>query len=97
LARNWRCAPLGELDIVAQGDDCLVFVEVRTRRGPLADAVQAALESVRTVKQRRLLELAQAYLAEHELEGQPWRVDVAAVAAQQGTLALEVIHDALEW
>jgi len=97
IERNWRRAPLGELDIVAREGASVVFVEVRTRRGPLTQAVEAALESVGAAKRARLLALAQAYLAEHDLEDAPWRVDLAAVACERGALALEIIPDALTW
>ncbi len=97
LERNWRRAPLGELDIVARDGADVVFVEVRTRRGPLAEAVEAALVSVGAAKRARLLALAQAYLTEHGLQDVPWRVDVVAVAEERGALALEIIPDALTW
>ncbi len=32
VARNWRCAE-GEVDLVAEREGALYFVEVRTRRG----------------------------------------------------------------
>lgn len=97
LARNWRHPELGELDIVAQQGAVIVFVEVRTRRGPLAHAVEEALASVGPRKQARLAQLVQAYLAAHEAEGCEWRVDVAAVGCEGDRLALEVIHHALSW
>ena len=45
-ARNYRCRE-GEIDIVAQDGDTLVFVEVRTRRG---DALGGPAESVTATK-----------------------------------------------
>jgi putative endonuclease len=76
LVRNWRC-PLGEIDLVAQQDDQVVFVEVRTRRGSNAVAPE---ESVTPTKQQRLIALAYAYLEAHELpDSTPWRIDVIAV------------------
>jgi putative endonuclease len=96
--RNWRHAPLGEIDIVAQHGDRIVFVEVRTRRGPVRAAVEWALSSVDSHKQARLVELAQAYLDAHELgEDVNWRIDVAAVGVQGGALAMEVIQNAVDW
>ena len=97
LARNWRHPELGELDIIAQQGAVIVFVEVRTRRGPLAQAVEQALASVGPRKQARLAQLALAYLAAHEAEGCEWRVDVAAVGCEGDRFALEVIHHALSW
>jgi putative endonuclease len=74
-ARNWRCR-LGEVDIVAWDRDTLVFVEVKTRAsraaGPPEEAVTAA-------KQRRLVLLAQAFLAQRRGETPPCRFDVVAV------------------
>jgi putative endonuclease len=83
LARGWRptgteLAPYlrGELDLVAQDGDTLVFVEVRSRRG----APGRAEESVTPAKQRQVLNLALAYLATHDLpDTHPWRADVVAL------------------
>ncbi len=96
LARNWRAGPL-ELDIVARDGETVVFVEVRTRRGPLQAALDAALESVGPHKRAHVLEAAQAYLLAHALDDVPWRVDVAAVAVQGNRWQVEVIRDALSW
>jgi putative endonuclease len=97
LARNWRHGKDGEIDIVARRSDEMVFVEVRTRRGPPPIAVDAALASVNARKQTRLLRLVQAFLAAHNLESVAWRIDVAAVGYENGAFTLEIIHDAVEW
>ncbi len=75
LARNWRC-PVGEIDLVAQDGESLVFVEVRARRGERFGTPE---ESVTPDKQARLLELAQTYLQEASLGDQNWRIDVVAI------------------
>jgi putative endonuclease len=100
--RNWRHA-LGELDIVAQreltpqGRIEIVFVEVRTRRGPLQAAITWALESIGGTKQARLLQLAEVYLSEHDLADVVWRIDVAAVGCEADRLSMEVIQNAVDW
>lgn len=96
LARNWRHES-GELDIVAQNEAEIVFVEVRTRRGPLQSAITWALESVDERKQARLVQLAEAFLAAHDLEDVAWRIDVAAVGCDGNTLSMEVIQNAVSW
>lgn len=93
LDRNWRHGQHGELDLVARHGATVVFVEVRARRGSL----QEALDSVRTGKRARLIRLAQAYLAAHDLQANPWRITVVAVAYQGDTVAVEIIKDAVEW
>lgn len=96
LARNWRNL-LGELDIVAERDGEIVFVEMRARSGPPETARALALESVNTRKQARLLGLAEAYLEAHNLRAVPWRVDVAAVAFERGEASVEIIRHAVAW
>ena len=73
--RNWRCQ-IGEVDIVARHGDAWAFFEVRTRRGRGFGAPE---ESVTAAKRQRMMEVAQAYLAEHELADVDCRLGVAAV------------------
>ncbi len=75
LHRNWRCAR-GEIDLVAQAGDVLVFVEVKTRRGRKSGTPE---EGVTPRKARRLLDLGQYYLYENDLDDVEWRVDIVAV------------------
>ncbi len=101
IATNWRCR-IGELDIVAWHDKCLVFIEVRTRRGNQSGSPE---ESVNARKQARLQTLVAAFLQaeSHNLglaadEWPPCRIDVVAVEYYvDGKLArLEVIQNAVE-
>ncbi|KPK46588.1 MAG: hypothetical protein AMJ77_05700 [Dehalococcoidia bacterium SM23_28_2] len=81
-ARNFRCRE-GEIDIVAEDGDSLVFVEVRTRRG---DAFGSPAESVTEAKERRLLTVARAYLQQHNDVPPNQRIDVVAVKLSRGRL-----------
>lgn len=79
--RNWRCRE-GEIDIVALDGDCLVFCEVKTRRG---SAYGGPAEAVTRAKAARLRRLAGAWLTAHA-EGSDGfrrfgdvRIDVIAV------------------
>ena len=51
VARNWRC-PTGELDIIMEKGDTLIFVEVRTRSGKRYGTPE---ESINPTKQARLI------------------------------------------
>lgn len=76
LDRNVRFRG-GELDLVAEEGESLVFVEVRTRR---TGAPGSALESVTKRKQARVVRAAKLWLSRHPREaGRPVRFDVVAV------------------
>ena len=59
LGRNWR-ARRGELDVVAQKDGRLRFVEVRLR-----PTMNLGVESISPTKRRRLIAAAEAWLGTH--------------------------------
>ena len=92
--RNWRCAE-GELDIIAEQGDALVFVEVRTRRG---DRFGTPEDSITLTKRTHLIAAAQAYLQEHPPENRDWRIDIVAIEmTARGELArVDVIENAIE-
>ncbi|MGK9147359.1 YraN family protein [Plantibacter flavus] len=75
LDRNWRC-PQGELDVVAEDDGTLVFVEVKTRSGTgFGDPVEA----VTPVKLARIGRLANAWCADRRPRTRRMRVDVIGI------------------
>jgi putative endonuclease len=73
----------GDIDIVALDGRTVVFVEVRSR----SDTAHGhPAETVGPEKQRRIAELAAAYIRRHRLEDQSVRIDVVAVtfSAERG-------------
>ena len=62
VARNYRCR-FGEVDLIMQDGDVLVFVEVRLRR---SDRFGGALASITRAKQRKLVATARFYLSGRE-------------------------------
>ncbi len=59
VARNYRTGR-GEIDIIAQKEDVLVFIEVKTRRGI---RYGTPCEAVTKEKQRRIISTAKLFLA----------------------------------
>lgn len=59
VARNWR-SRFGEIDLICQDGDTLVFVEVRARK---AGGFGGAAESITAAKRGRLIRTAELYLA----------------------------------
>ncbi|OGO46590.1 MAG: YraN family protein [Chloroflexi bacterium RBG_16_64_32] len=92
--RNFRTRE-GEIDIIAERGETLVFVEVRTRRG---DALGTAAESVTASKAARIIATAQAYAQAAENCPADQRIDVIALslAADGRVLSLEHIEGAID-
>lgn len=74
LATNYR-AGRGEIDIIAQLDDTLVFVEVKARSSSHFGYPE---EAVTQKKADKLIETAETYLYEKDWKG-PIRFDIVAV------------------
>jgi putative endonuclease len=87
VAQNWRCET-GELDLVAREGECLVLVEVRTRRGRSMGSPE---ESITAAKQARLIALGEAYVQENDWGGD-WRIDVVAIEMDRQGRVLRVDH-----
>ena len=66
----------GEIDIIAEDGDTLVFVEVRARA---TGEFGCAAETVTAAKQRQVTRMAIEYLARHQVTNRPCRFDVVAV------------------
>ncbi|MFQ6001394.1 MAG: YraN family protein [Anaerolineae bacterium] len=75
LQRNYRSGA-GEMDIVAQDGDCLVFVEVRARSTREYGTPE---ESITPSKAQRLIKVAQGYLQEQGDSAREWRIDLVAI------------------
>ena len=79
LARNYRCR-LGEIDLIAQDGDYLVFCEVKYRKNK---AYGYPSEAVTLSKQRTIRLVAQWYLKDSHCEGTYFRFDVIAILGDQ--------------
>ncbi len=79
LARNFRCR-LGEIDIIAQKDRVISFVEVKYRK---SDSCGIPAEAVDYRKQERISNVASYFLyTRHYPSDMPCRFDVAAVTPE---------------
>ena len=91
--RNFRSRE-GEIDIIAEKDDFLVFIEVRTRRSLSFGTPE---ESVTAQKKERLIALTQVYMEDREDLPSSWRIDVMALElGPKGQISrLELIENAI--
>jgi putative endonuclease len=91
LECNYRTA-LGEIDLIMQDCEEIVFVEVRLRNNP---HFGNAIESVDQRKQKKLIKTATLYLSHRNLlDKVNCRFDVIGISYQQTKAAIEWIQDA---
>ncbi|MEM7465715.1 MAG: YraN family protein [Pseudomonadota bacterium] len=87
LAKNYRCR-YGEIDIIAQNKNTLVFVEVKFRS---QQDFGNALQMVTPSKQRKIIHTAQHYLQKNRrlnyLDG---RFDVVGITQKDADESLEI-------
>lgn len=87
LAANFR-SPRGEIDLVFRDDDCLVFVEVKTRS---SEAWTRPAAAVNSKKRRRLSQAALDYLKRIKQPAVKVRFDIVEVLLHDGDVR-EVRH-----
>jgi putative endonuclease len=92
LERNFTCT-LGEMDIIALDGRALCFIEVKTVSGKTYGPPEVA---VTVHKQRKLSQVALAYLNQKHLHDIEARFDVVAVTLSPGGESVELIKDAFE-
>lgn len=82
----------GEIDIIAQDGDTLVFIEVRYRK---SQHHGTALESVQFYKQRKIIKSAQLFLQKNGLTNKmPCRFDVIGITGKHEPLDIRWIRNA---
>ena len=87
IARNYR-SMYGEIDVIAQKDSTIAFVEVKTRQ--LDPKIRPCLD-VTKAKQRKIMRTAYMYLQENHLKAYV-RFDISEVYLIHNTKALHHIH-----
>jgi putative endonuclease len=72
IARNYK-KMYGEIDLIAQKDSEVVFVEVKTRSNSYIEPENL----ISPAQQRKIIATAKAYVAEYDLIEYVWRFDAA--------------------
>jgi putative endonuclease len=89
IERNFHCK-LGEIDVIAEHDGEIVFVEVRSRQ---SDSTFDPAYSVNRRKRRKVVRAAQVYLSRRYRQMPAARFDVVLVDTARES-AVEIIRDA---
>jgi putative endonuclease len=92
VQRNFQCRG-GEIDLIMQHDDSLVFIEVRYRKHTTHGR---AAETVSQRKQDRVIRCAQYYLTRHRGWNTVTRFDVVSIEGAPGQMQIEWITNAFQ-
>ncbi|MUG66780.1 YraN family protein [Paenibacillus campinasensis] len=89
LERNWR-SRYGELDIIAETEGVLVFIEVRSRTGTASYGTPS--ESVNARKMMQVRNTAEQYIHYKRYYDKPVRFDVISIILQDDMTAASMDH-----
>ena len=92
IIRNYRCS-LGEVDLIANDGDTLVFIETKTRKGK---SVGYAKEAVNARKKLQLSKVALFYMKSNNCCETKARFDVIAISLVGGKPLIEVVQNAFD-
>jgi putative endonuclease len=90
IERNYRF-DRGEIDLIAEDGDELVFIEVKSRR---SDAFGPPEDAITPQKQEQIKRVAEGYLFERQIEERACRFDVVAITFNHGKADIRVIRNA---
>jgi len=92
IQRNYRCA-FGEIDIIAEYIDTIIFVEVRTKS---TDNFGSPQDSITSSKIDKISKTAIMYIQEKNLIDQACQFDVIAITYKTGKPNISHIENAFE-
>jgi putative endonuclease len=97
VERNYRIR-LGEIDIIAEHGDDLVFIEVKTRSDIFFGS---PFESVTKQKQKQLSKVALEYISKKNCHNRPSRIEVVGIEFHEGgnrfqDAAIELLQNAFD-
>lgn len=90
IERNYRYGR-GEIDIIAEKDQMLIFIEVKTKKfGDFGDPIYWITRK----KQRQIGTVAKGYLFERNITDRDCRFDVITLTWEEGAWKIDHIEDA---
>jgi putative endonuclease len=87
ISRNFK-SKIGEIDIIAENKEYIIFVEVKTRH---INSLTHPYEAVNKTKQRKIINTARYYLMKYSVE-KYCRFDVCEVIVERNNLKLSRIN-----
>lgn len=92
LERNFRCK-IGEIDIIAEKDNVICFVEVKSRH---SEKYGRPAESITDYKKRHITRTAEYYLLLKKYEDRDAQIDVIEILINLGNTLINHIENAID-
>jgi len=92
IAQNYK-NKFGEIDIIAEEKDRLVFIEVKTRHSDAFGGPEAAVDKF---KQGQISKVALIFLKENNLLNKKARFDIVSITYMNQALKIKLTKDAFE-
>lgn len=93
ITRNYACR-WGEIDLIIEHDEAVVFVEVRYRK---QTSFASSMESIHQRKIKRIIATAKHYLQKtRQFDVVATRIDVVAISSMNHNLDIDWIQNAIE-
>ena len=89
LNRNWKTGAK-EIDIIAENDDFIIFVEVKTRS---EDYLEHPRTAVMASKQKTIIKVADQYIRQYNVDKE-CRFDIITIIKSNGGLEISHIENA---
>ncbi|MEK7603644.1 MAG: YraN family protein [Patescibacteria group bacterium] len=90
LARNYR-KPWGEVDIIAEKEEILIFVEVKGSDSPASKGFEPE-KRVNNDKIKRIKRAAQTYVQQNNLDDTSWQIDIIAIELNKDRGTAKITH-----
>lgn len=91
LERNWRFHR-GEIDIIAETGESLVFIEVKERESLLYGYPE---EAINLKKARQIRSVASAYIRQHDVTGRNIRLDAITILKNGSSISITHYENAM--
>lgn len=90
IKKNFHFGKVGELDIVAEDGEFLVFCEVKTRSN---DNYGSGLDAITPKKQKQLVNVAKGYLTINKIKDKSCRFDAIIINFKHNNYEIEHYKD----
>ncbi|MDD3656300.1 MAG: YraN family protein [Atribacterota bacterium] len=75
LEQNYKVS-FGEIDIIAEKNNCICFIEVKSRRSNICGSPE---ESITQYKKNKIIKVAELYIKQRKIKDKLFRFDVIAL------------------